>query len=235
MSYCFFHRPILAALILWGALIGPLCPTVHAQDSQTLKNVQVFPKDITRPELIDRMRHFSFALDVRCQYCHIGGDGVSFEGVVFESDDDPDKVKARFMIRMTENLNRQVLPLIPQRDEPPMEITCKTCHRGQSKPILLTQAMQRTLDTEGGEAAVNLYRELREKSALIGSFDFREWEVNTLGERLEKEGKTKDAIMIYELNRGFYPESISIVLALGRLYEAEENTPSAIRMYERAL
>ncbi len=31
-----------------------------------------------------------------------------------------------------------------------MEITCKTCHRGQSKPILLTQAMQRTLDTEGG-------------------------------------------------------------------------------------
>ena len=54
-------------------------------------------------------------------------------------------------------------------------------------------------------------------------------------ERLEKEGKTKDAIMIYELNRGFYPESISIVLALARLYEAEENTPSAIRMYERAL
>ncbi len=73
----------------------------------------MFPKDITGPELIDRMRHFSFAPDVRCQYCHIGGDGVSFEGVVFESDDDPDKVKARFMIRMTENLNRQVLPLIP--------------------------------------------------------------------------------------------------------------------------
>jgi len=110
-----------------------------------------------------------------------------------------------------------------------MEITCKTCHRGQSKPILLTQAMQRTLDTEGGEAAVNLYRELREKSALSGSFDFREWEVNTLGERLEREGKTKDAIMIYELNRGFYPESISIVLALGRLYEADENAPSATR------
>jgi hypothetical protein len=110
-----------------------------------------------------------------------------------------------------------------------MEITCKTCHRGQSKPILLTQAMQRTLDTEGGEAPVNFYRELREKSALSGSFDFREWEVNTLGERLEREGKTKDAIMIYELNRGFYPESISIVLALGRLYEADENTPSATR------
>ena len=100
MSYCFFHRPILAALILWDALIGPLCPTVHAQDSQTLKNVQVFPKDITRPELIDRMRHFSFALDVRYQYCHIGGDGVSFDGVVFESDYDPDKVKAKRKTRL---------------------------------------------------------------------------------------------------------------------------------------
>jgi hypothetical protein len=46
------------------------------------------------------MRHFSFALDVRCQYCHLGGDGVSFDGVVFESDDDPDKVKAKRKTRL---------------------------------------------------------------------------------------------------------------------------------------
>ena len=56
--------------------------------------------------------------------------------------------------------------------------------------------MQRTLDTEGGEAAVNLYRELREKSALSGSFDFREWEVNTLGrapgERRQNERRDYD-------------------------------------------
>ena len=45
------------------------------------QNLQYFPQDITREKLIQRMREFSFALGVRCQYCHPGGDGVSFEGV----------------------------------------------------------------------------------------------------------------------------------------------------------
>ena len=64
------------------------------------ENLQHYPRDITRPELIQRMREFSFALGVRCQYCHTGGDGVSFDGVVFSSDQKPAKVKARAMLRM---------------------------------------------------------------------------------------------------------------------------------------
>lgn len=51
------------------------------------ENLQYFPKDIARPALVQRMREFSLALGVRCQYCHTGGDGVSFDGVVFGSDD----------------------------------------------------------------------------------------------------------------------------------------------------
>ena len=39
------------------------------------KNVQYFPGDISREALTQRMREFSFALSVRCQYCHAGGDG----------------------------------------------------------------------------------------------------------------------------------------------------------------
>ena len=50
------------------------------------------------------------------------------------------------------------------------------------------------------------YRELREKAPMSGSFDSGEWEVNTLAERLGKQGKVKDAILIYELNREFYPQ-----------------------------
>ena len=40
------------------------------------ENLQYFPKDITRPQLIQRMREFSFSLGVRCQYCHPGGNGI---------------------------------------------------------------------------------------------------------------------------------------------------------------
>ena len=228
--------PLLSAvahLVLVLFLSVNLVDTLVAQPN----NLQVFPKDTQRPELIQKMRHFSFGLGVSCQYCHAGGDGVSFslDGVVFESDDNPNKDKARFMVRMTENLNRQVLPLLPQRDEPAVEITCKSCHRGQAKPTLLTQALGQILDENGAEAAVARYNELRENFGMSGSFDFGEWEVNTLAERLEREGQIRDAITIYEMNRAFYPESRAIVGTLGRLYESNQDIPSAIRMYERML
>ena len=55
------------------------------------ENLQYFPKDISRATLTQRMREFSFALNVRCQYCHAGGDGVSLQGVSFASDEKPAK------------------------------------------------------------------------------------------------------------------------------------------------
>ena len=228
--------PFVRRMILGLPLAVLFCVTgFDVQSQEPLKNLQFYAKDLSSPELMQRMRDFSFALGVRCQYCHIGGNGISFNGVVFESDEDPDKVKARFMLRMTENLNKKVLPGLPGLDKVPMEISCKTCHRGQAKPVLLTQMMQQAVDAGGGVAAVKKYRELRESEPMSGSFDFGEWEVNTLAERLAKEGKAKDAILIYELNREFYPRSKGILLALGQLYEASDDIPTAIQMYEGVL
>jgi tetratricopeptide (TPR) repeat protein len=91
------------------------------------------------------------------------------------------------------------------------------------------------MDAEGVDKAVAHYRELRENAAIRGAFDFGEWEVNTLAERLEKEGRVNDAIAIYEMNREFYPRSLAIVSTLGRLYETASDTTAAIRLYERLL
>ena len=82
------------------------------------ENLQYFPKDITRERLTQRMREFSFALNVRCQYCHAGGDGISFEGVDFSSDDKPAKNKARAMLRLTDQVNKTLLPEVPSRADP---------------------------------------------------------------------------------------------------------------------
>jgi tetratricopeptide (TPR) repeat protein len=79
------------------------------QAARPAENLQYFPKDIPRAQLIQRMREFSFALDVRCQHCHSGGDGVSFEGVNFASDDKPAKVKARAMLRMVDQINNTMV------------------------------------------------------------------------------------------------------------------------------
>lgn len=91
------------------------------------------------------------------------------------------------------------------------------------------------LDQFGPDSAVARYERFREERSLRGWFDFGEWEVNVLGERLEREGRTADAIAVYELNARYHPESVSIHFSLGRLYEAAGDERAAIRSYERVL
>ena len=56
-----------------------------------------------------------------------------------------------------------------------------------------------------------------------------------LAEQLEREGRARDAIAIYELNAEFYPNSLSIVLSTARLYEEIGEVDAAIRSYLRTL
>ena len=91
-----------ACTLLWALTIAL---PANAQIPDAFTNLQVLPEDISRNSLVQIMRGFSFTLGVRCQYCHVGGDGISFEGVAFDKDDDEDKCKARFMMRMVETLN----------------------------------------------------------------------------------------------------------------------------------
>lgn len=216
------------------ALIMAVPSLAAAQIPDEFKNLQVFPEDISKAELVETMRQFSFALGVRCQHCHIGGDGISFEGVEFDKDG-PAKENARFMVRMTRRLNEEILAEVPNRQTPPLRIECKTCHRGRPTPMLLTREMRRALDTNGVEAGIDRYRTLREEYEHAGAYDFREWEVNTLAEELEREGRARDAIAIYELNQEYFPESVSIAMALGRLYESIGDTEAAARNYETVL
>jgi hypothetical protein len=233
MPTCLAHA--LARTSTSVLLVLAVVLPASAQIPDTFTNLQVLPEDISRDSLIQIMRGFSFALGVRCQYCHVGGDGISFEGVEFDKDDDEDKRKARFMLRMVENLNRYVLPLTPERDTPTVMIECKTCHRGLPRPLLLKQDLLLVTHEAGVDSAAQRYRQLREEFALSGSYDFGEWETNQVAEQLEAEGRNGDAIAIYELNSEFYPASVSIAANLARLYESEGDQSAAIRYYERVL
>ncbi len=229
-------RSAAVSLVL-GVLVAGAgsAPAAGQRLGENPANLQFFPSDIAPDSLVETMRGFSFALGVRCQYCHTGGDGISFEGVAWESDDDPDKRKARFMLRMTETLNRSMLPMMAGRDEPPAEITCKTCHRGRPRPALLTDIMRQTLDGQGADSAAALYSRLRERVGMNGMYDFGEWEMNVLAERLAREGRPRDAITIYRINQTSHPESISIALDLARLHEEVGDREEAIQAYERVL
>ncbi|HEV8362440.1 MAG TPA: c-type cytochrome [Gemmatimonadaceae bacterium] len=205
-----------------------------AQIPDKFTNLKFLPQDIKRDSLVGIMRGFSFALGVRCQYCHVGGDGVGFAGVEFAKDDDPDKVKARFMLRMVDSLNRFVLPQLPGAGPSLVKIECKTCHRGINKPLLLTQRLEQIRADSGIDAAIAKYRQLRTNDGMSGRYDFGEWEVNVWGERLAAAGNAPDAIKVYQLNLEFFPQSASILGTLGRLYEPTDKA-KAIEFYEKVL
>ncbi len=227
-------RPARAVAPLAALLL--LAPPAAAQIPDTFQNLQILPKDISRDSLIGIMRGFSLHLGVRCSHCHVGGENPNtLRGVQFHKDDDPDKGTARFMMRMLDSLNRTVLAALPDRGPHPVTMQCKTCHRGQARPLLLTQELAIALDSGGVGAAVTRYRTLRQQDMLTGAFDFREWEMNTFAQELAERGRTAEAIGIFELNGEFHPESAAIPMSLGQLYETTGDTARAIAAYQKSL
>ncbi len=199
------------------------------------ENLQFFPKDITRPQLVQKMREFSFALDVRCQHCHAGGDGVLLDGVVFASDDKPAKQKARAMLRMVDQLNNTMLAGVPHRAEPRVNVGCATCHRGLALPKSLQTTLLEIVTRDGAAAAVAKYRQLRRDDLVAGKYNFGEWEINELGRVLTEAGQTSEAIAILEMNGEFYPQSSSIDYALAELHRARGERELAIQRYQSTL
>lgn len=199
------------------------------------ENLQFFPKNIERQQLVQRMREFSLALGVRCQYCHVGGDGISFEGVRFGSDEKPAKVKARAMLRMVDQLNNTILPQLPSRAEPRVEVTCATCHRSLALPKSLQTTLLEVIDKEGIPVAVARYRTLRQDTLVFGSYNFGEWEMNELARRLTEAKKTEAAIAMLELNGEFNPKSAAVDFMLGELHRERGELERAIARYRLVL
>ena len=219
---------VLVGLVVWALPMPALAQEVP-------KNLQYFAADIPRDELIQRMREFSFALDVRCQYCHAGGDGISFDGVVFESDDKLAKRKARYMLEMVDEINTSLLASVPGREAGAARVQCATCHRGLAVPKTLAQTLTEVIDTAGPAAAVASYRELRADTMVSGKYNFGEWEINELARELREAGDTAAAVAMLEMNADYYSESIAIDMALAELHVERDERDLAIARYRMAL
>jgi cytochrome c peroxidase len=103
---------------------GPLAPPY--------KNLQLFPKDITQPQLVGNMKFFAQSLGVRCTHCHVGTEGQPLSTFDFASDAKPAKATARKMLAMVHRINEQEFGV---KDFSNVKVTCFTCHRGSTKPL----------------------------------------------------------------------------------------------------
>jgi tetratricopeptide (TPR) repeat protein len=198
------------------------------------KNLRYFPQDITREALIQRMREFSFSLNVRCQYCHAGGDGVSLDGVDFPSDEKPAKLKARAMLKMTDAINKSLLAEIPSRAEPRVEVNCATCHHGLPLPKSLQTTLFEIVKKDGAAAAVARYKELRADTTM-GRYNFGQWETMELARRLAEAKNTSAAIAILEMTGEYYPRAPDVDVQLGELHLARGEKEAALASFRRTL
>jgi hypothetical protein len=93
-------------------------------------NARELPVELT-PETMETLR---MSLGVECTYCHTSGDFLE-RGHTGDrqSDDNPRKVIARDMIKMTKEINKALtgVGIFP---DPTNVVTCWTCHRGNRRP-----------------------------------------------------------------------------------------------------
>ncbi len=205
------------------------------QQPPPLTNLQLYPKDTPRPQLVATMQGFVQALGVQsaggCGYCH-AGTAPAFD---FASDAKPAKTVARKMILMA----REVTAKLPEiTGKPAAEVTglrCATCHRGVAIPKLLPDILTETATKSGTPAAVQQYRELRTKYYGGQSCDFSENALVAMATPLINGNKPDDAMTWLQLNAEFYPRSSATYAALGQAYAKKSDTQNAIKSFEKAV
>ena len=206
----------VVAVLALGIASGQACAQQFSwpEDPQ---NLQVLPEGTKGRQLGMLMRGFATSLGVRCEHCHVG-EGNDLTQFDFAADDKPAKEKARLMIKMVMALNTEYVPGIAdieKRDEPVLEVECITCHRRQARPVRLRDIMLGKIESEGVDAAVAEYRDLRERYYGGFSFDFSEGSLTALGEQLGREGDADSAVRMIELEIEMNGESPTAYFTLG--------------------
>ena len=105
----------------------------------SFKNLQVLPKDSNARVVVGTMKGFAMNLGVRCQFCHVGKEGLPLEEFDFVSDEVPQKKTARIMMRLTDDINKTLDAAVPRAAGAEARVSCITCHRGKSTPTNLKE------------------------------------------------------------------------------------------------
>lgn len=99
--------------------------------------------------------------------------------------------------------------------------------------INISQIIGKTVVTQGIEAAVSQYQDLKKNKS--EQYNFSKWELNSLGYDLIKLEKTTEAIEIFKLNIDAHPEFPRAYNDLGDAYRLNGNLEQAIETFEKTL
>lgn len=101
-------------------------------DGPGYKNLKVLPRHISKEALDSTMKFYCVSLGVKCGFCHYRD--TATQKIDFTSDQNPNKLIARNMIRMNERINKKYFRS-EDNSANIQTLTCYTCHRGAERPL----------------------------------------------------------------------------------------------------
>jgi tetratricopeptide (TPR) repeat protein len=197
-------------------------------------NIQVLPKDLPGSRLQPVMIGFTRALGVRCSYCHKGEEGKPLSTYDFPSDENPNKNRAREMLRMLGSINDHLKNIQPSGDKR-VNMWCNTCHRGRPRPMTLEEELGEQYRTKGLEPALDYYADLKQKYYGRGAYDFGEDALNSFGYEALKKNDAAGAIEVFRLNAAQFPQSGNVWDSLAEAYMKAGDLTKAEEYYQKAL
>jgi Flp pilus assembly protein TadD len=197
-----------------------------------MTNLQIFPKDTPRQQVIQTMQAFAQALGVRCEHCHVD-EGPGKQD--FASDQKLPKKTARAMMQLTRDVNAKIPDAVGKTADAATRVQCVTCHRGVAVPKQLSDIMTDAITADGAAAAIAKYRDLRKVSFGGQSYDFSEGGLLVVAQRLTAANKADDALAVLQVNAEFYPQSARTYLAMAQAYQRNRDTAGAVRSLEKAV
>jgi tetratricopeptide (TPR) repeat protein len=197
-------------------------------------NLQVLPKEWPGSRLRPVMTGFTRALGVRCSYCHKGEEGKPLSTYDFASDENPNKNRAREMLRMLGSINDHLKKIEPSGDKR-VNMWCHTCHHGRPRPMTLEEELGEQYRTKGLKPALDYYADLKKKYYGRGAYDFGEGALNNFGYELLENKDAAGAIQVFKLNAEGFPQSGNVWDSLAEGYMKAGDLKKAEENYEKAL
>jgi hypothetical protein len=200
----------------------------------SLVNVSFFAKTTPVVQVWGAMRNLSSALGVECTFCHVGQQGAELAQIDFASDQKRNKLVARQMLRMVQEVNRRI-DSIPERPSPPVAVSCATCHRGVSRPVPLVNIITEIASASGADSALRAYQALRQRYYGSDAYDFGEFSLNGAAFRTARAGKIDDAFALLRYNEQLYPNTAALSIIRGNIYLMRADTSSAEAGFREAI
>ena len=227
------RRRALVWTVLGLGLVWAGAGPAAAQIPETFDNLQVLDPDISRGELVGMMRAFAGGLGVRCNFCHMGEDPNDLTGYDWSSDEREVKGVARDMMRMVAAINDDHLPAAGRAGA--TQVACVTCHSGVRIPAQIGDVLLATLESDGVEAAVSEYRELRDEYFGRAAYDFGQGPLNTVAETLARRGDMEEALSVIQMNVEYNGDQPFPHVLHAQILMQMEDREGAVAAMERAV